>query len=1079
MRIFHVYSRWRRAFNLGAVAAAATTLAACGGGTGTAGPLVSLQGVAATGLAVSGGTVDARCVGGTGATTTGVDGSFSLQSTGSAPCMLKVTTADGSELHAVADAAASRNNVNPMTEAVAALALAQMPAEAFAGFGEAKARRITAASLASAVDELKQSLEALRLDATDAEQVLHAPMVARRDGANGDLIVAGDALDQKLDDFEAALAAQGSNWKQHTLSLLDSKRPTALAAPTKAALAVPPASEWQTAVQGLPVDTLVRQMAAVDNTVYAAVDSKKSGRSIYRLDTANLNAGWQLHTRVNNLIAIVAVGNDLFVGPGSNGDAYWLSNEADGFGGRKMYALPRPTLSSGRLASLHPGQGRLLGYSGGERNGATSVLHYDISQLKNASPAALAAAQMPPVGQPNKTVVPIGAWVNTNLGIVRDNKGQISLFEDNSKNLWYTTGYADKGTGGTWRFDGKAWTKVFGALSATNTGPNAGQPGSGNHPGRFSMTRDGTIIVSVEKMPTTQVSTFYRYDPASTHPGKVEGALVPIATSPGYGIGSVPLDGDKNVFIDPRFGQFILGGSGPNAGLKKWMLPNITRGFVGDLVKPIDVRIPAYVATANGTVVAHMRTDAPNSPWQIVTYKPDVAKAPFYTAAVDLDMGTVGPAVLSDKEGVREKMAVRWIDANRLATTFNIGGALAVGEVCKPLFGKPACAEGALTVVNAAGQVLKAYRFDSPVLDMKLRTVAGKPVAVLALADGFALFDFDSETASVIARSGALRVDISAAGVIATLSRATSGYEYAVYRGLAEFGQKAAAYTRNVQRSYVEDIVISEAANRLVIVGFDNKRMPTGMPIQVAFAQGVNLATGAPSWMKFGYDGKDTTGNVADTRLYRARIGDDGDLYLSGESAGSETVFRYNGDALNGTVILKYTDFYNQLWNTASAHMSYHAQLDPQTGVIKQAQLTMGRLSSGKSNTFRVRDIAVAQGRVFMPAVGAASIGNRDANVINGGAVSSYAGGDPVMLAVDSGNFANRLAWTPLVKGAGAQGDMRSVDTRGTKVALFGYANGAGTVAAVACGTTDCTVDAQRRPYLVVLDAEKNFAVGP
>jgi len=72
-------------------------LAACGGGGGgTAGTngvtTITLTGTAATGKAIAGATVTAKCQTGTGVATTIADGSYSLLiSGGKLPCLLQIT----------------------------------------------------------------------------------------------------------------------------------------------------------------------------------------------------------------------------------------------------------------------------------------------------------------------------------------------------------------------------------------------------------------------------------------------------------------------------------------------------------------------------------------------------------------------------------------------------------------------------------------------------------------------------------------------------------------------------------------------------------------------------------------------------------------------------------------------------------------------------------------------------------------------------------------------------------------------------------------------------------------------------
>ncbi len=73
-----------------AICVGALTLVACGGDSATV-PL-TLRGVAATGLAIDGGSVDVRCVSGTGTATTLANGSYTVNvQNGQGPCLVTVT----------------------------------------------------------------------------------------------------------------------------------------------------------------------------------------------------------------------------------------------------------------------------------------------------------------------------------------------------------------------------------------------------------------------------------------------------------------------------------------------------------------------------------------------------------------------------------------------------------------------------------------------------------------------------------------------------------------------------------------------------------------------------------------------------------------------------------------------------------------------------------------------------------------------------------------------------------------------------------------------------------------------------
>jgi hypothetical protein len=101
------------------ICGAAATLAGCGGGADTY--YLTLRGVAATGLAIDGGTVDVQCVSGTGTATTLANGSYSVTiSGGTGPCLVTVTK-DSVVLHSIAPKSSTGTaiaNVTPISDAI-------------------------------------------------------------------------------------------------------------------------------------------------------------------------------------------------------------------------------------------------------------------------------------------------------------------------------------------------------------------------------------------------------------------------------------------------------------------------------------------------------------------------------------------------------------------------------------------------------------------------------------------------------------------------------------------------------------------------------------------------------------------------------------------------------------------------------------------------------------------------------------------------------------------------------------------------------------------------------------------------
>ena len=183
-----------------------TTLAACGGGTdgstAAAPASLTLRGTAATGKALAGGAVATQCVTGTATATTNADGSYSLSVAGGAlPCIVRVTAADGTVLHSVAEGAGTSSTVNisPLTELIIAQAAGGSAASLYTLFDAAAQAKVGAAGLAAASAAVTAALQSVVSLAgiNPIKDVLVA--------ANGN--VAGNALDQKLDTLSAALAA--------------------------------------------------------------------------------------------------------------------------------------------------------------------------------------------------------------------------------------------------------------------------------------------------------------------------------------------------------------------------------------------------------------------------------------------------------------------------------------------------------------------------------------------------------------------------------------------------------------------------------------------------------------------------------------------------------------------------------------------------------------------------------------------------------------------------------------------------------------------------------------------------------
>ena len=355
----------------------------------------------------------------------------------------------------------------------------------------------------------------------------------------------------------------------------------------------------------------------------------------------------------------------------------------------------------------------------------------------------------------------------------------------------------------------------------------------------------------------------------------------------------------------------------------------------------------------------------------------------------------------------------------------------------------------------ASGETRLTRELPNPVSDIAfdgeetLAIADGQGVVVLSAASGDRLRE--------VSLRGAKRVSIAADGHVAVIADKT------VHLFDRDLSQDQQLFSKVRDYTEVTDVeLLSCGNNSLVYVtsfqnayftDIENKRNP----VQIARLEALDFS-GNVAWSLFSNRTEEIKQNVADTRLYRVTLGRDGYLYIGGESAGTATIFRWQGLPLGedeqygrSRPFVTRTDANTQLHNSASAHITYYARVHPTKGELVTSQIIFPRLPDTKSNTMRIGDIATSEGgQLYFGGVAYKSIPNRDGLTLNGASVGSYEGGDRTWLSV-SPNFRDRNFWTVLAE-EGGKGIVQGVD------AGYGYS---AALSNVESGTVPVTVGAQ------------------
>jgi hypothetical protein len=471
--------------------------------------------------------------------------------------------------------------------------------------------------------------------------------------------------------------------------------------------------------------------------------------------------------------------------------------------------------------------------------------------------------------------------------------------------------------------------------------------------------------------------------------------------------------------------------------------------------------------------------------WAGLMFPPAAIAAPANVPPVQSQTHTLVSGTYLGGSGDDQARGVGWTATGELIVGGNFASFGPTQRVVGPvLLGAATTAPGKLLKLSNDGKtILAAVTLGQRIDDLKVlsrenRIVVGGDFGVAVLeASSFNLI-WASNLPGLAAGNGKVdgqqtRVAMEPSGRVAVLRDRR-------VKLFSDRGVELASQT--IPQTYPTDIAIDPFGRRLYVTGFSNrayKGTPVQVPFLTAFATG-DQPTLAPIWKTWDYDGallrttdpanpkKELSNDLADSRLYRLAIGGDGAVTVLGESAGGNSVFRWNGRDLRSPTLVV-LDAYSNTYNSRSNHMLYYAKVDAASGGVLAGQYAVPRLGSGAANTFRAKEGSLAVGPtgiLYIGGVSAYGTPGRDGNrwTVAGSAqpVAPYYGEDMVLLTVSS-DFKQRFRWTPLsravangpvcVKGTPigitsncGGGTINALAVQGSNVALFGTVDFGGLV---------------------------------
>ncbi|HBK21103.1 MAG TPA: hypothetical protein DDZ60_00885, partial [Planktothrix sp. UBA10369] len=264
------------------------------------------------------------------------------------------------------------------------------------------------------------------------------------------------------------------------------------------------------------------------------------------------------------------------------------------------------------------------------------------------------------------------------------------------------------------------------------------------------------------------------------------------------------------------------------------------------------------------------------------------------------------------------------------------------------------------------------------------------------------------------------RVAIASDGTVATLNNSTD--TITLWNGS---GTQLTSTTLTGTNINPADITIDPTTKQVFVTGYNQVTSLLQTPFLRGFDSELNSL-----WKTWDFSATEVTGQNlgADTRGERITIGKDGGLYFLGKTDGGNNVFQRNGQNITQTLAtLVNVDSFNNFSGAGAGSFTFHAKINPNTGIVDQGQFIVTRTSTG-ANSFTPNSITADEfGSIYIGGSSAFQLQNRPGKTINSQPVGAYTLGEMAVLGL-SADYTVRKFWTPLTQTGDADGAKGSVN---------------------------------------------------